>query len=261
MTILITLISFLLISSSVLYGQDQDPSEWTVEDVINQDDAYGLEFSPDGNSVVWIKRRADKEEDKFISDLYLTRLDVREDGTYKTIQITRGKESDNSPLFSKDGQTIYFLSSRDKGKKLWAMSIYGGEPYEVHTFETGISDIQWLGDDKLAFESDEGKTLYEKELEEAEDNTVVVEDTAHFKASRIYSFDLESKEITRLTDNEYPVGEYEVSDDGKHLVTSHILSPDYGADANPKPTYYLWNLETDTKRQILKEGYQTPRRV
>ena len=257
-TLLITLIILPFISSSALYGQDSDPSEWTVEDVINQENAYSLEFSPDGSSVVWVKRRADKEEDKFINDLYLTRLDVREDGAYKTIQLTRGKESDNSPLFSKDGNTIYFLSSRDEGKKLWAMSIYGGEPYEVHTFETGISDIQWLGKNKLAFESNEGKTLYEKELEEAEDNTVVVEDTAHFKASRVYSFDLKSKEITRLTDNEYPVGEYEVSDDGKYLVTSHILSPDYGADANPKPTYYLWNLEAGDKRQILKEGYQTP---
>lgn len=257
-TLLLTLTLFLYGSSALLFAQDSDPSKWTVEDVINQENAYSLEFSPDGNSLVWVKRRADKEEDKFISDLYLTRLDVKEDGIFKTVQLTRGKESDSSPLFSKDGETIYFLSSREKGKKLWAMSIYGGEPYEVHTFETGISDIQWLGKGKLAFESDEGKTLYEQKLEEAEDNTVVVEDTAHFKASRIYSFDLESKEITRLTDNEYPVGEYRASKDGKYLVTSHILSPDYGVDANPKPTYYLWDLESGDKRQILKEGYQTP---
>lgn len=254
----LVLLTVLCIPLSTLHAQDTDASTWTVEDVINQESAYGLEFSPDGNSVVWVKRRADKKEDKFINDLYLTRLDVKEDGLFKTIQLTRGNESDQSPLFSKNGETIYFLSSREEGKKLWAMSIYGGEPYEVHTFETGISNIQWLDDNKLAFESNEGKTLYEQKLEEKKDNTVVVEDTAHFKASRIYSFDLESKEIMRLTNNEYPVGEFDVSPDGKHLVTSHILSPDYGADANPKPTYYLWNLETGSKRQILKDGYQTP---
>ncbi|NGP76123.1 prolyl oligopeptidase family serine peptidase [Balneolaceae bacterium YR4-1] len=257
-TLLFSLTIILYIAPSDLLAQEADPAKWTVEDVIKQESAYSLEFSPDGSSLVWVKRRADKEEDKFITDLYLTRLDVTEDDTFKTVQLTRGKESDNSPLFSRDGKTIYFLSSREEGKKLWAMSIYGGEPYEVHTFESGISDIQWLGDDKLAFESDEGKTLYEMKLEEAKDNTVVVEDTAHFKASRIYSFDLESKEISRLTDNEFPVGEYRVSKNGKHLVTSHILSPDYGADANPKPTYYLWDLETGEKQQILKDGYQTP---
>lgn len=232
--------------------------KWTVEDVINQERASGLEFSPDGESIVWIKSKPNKEKDRDEGDLYLTRLDIQDDENYKTIQLTRGDESDYSPLFSEDAETIYFLSSREEGKKLWAMSVYGGEPYEVHTFETGISDIQWLNEEELAFESNEGKTLYEQKLEEEKDNTVVVEDTAHYKPSRIYSFNLEEKEITRLTDNNYPVGEYEVSEDGKWLITSHIMSPTYAADAQDKPEYYLWNLEDGSKHQILSDGYQTP---
>jgi len=239
----------------LLYGQ---PEEWTVDDVINQEQASDLEFSPDGKSIVWVKMKPNKEKDREEGDLYLTRLDMKEKGKYKTIQLTRGNESDYSPLFSKDGETIYFLSSRDEGKKLWAMSTLGGEPYEVHEFETGISQIQWLDNDILSFVSTEGKTLYEQKLEEEKDNTVVVEDTAHFKPSRIYSFDIKKKEISRLTDNEYPVGEYDVSEDGKWIVSSHITTPDYTADANPKPVYYLWNLKEDSKQEVLKKGYQTP---
>ncbi|MDX1671537.1 MAG: prolyl oligopeptidase family serine peptidase [Balneolaceae bacterium] len=245
----------LIFSITTAYGQS---TTWKVEDVVNQESAHSLEFSPDGKAIVWVKRRPDKEKDRFINDLYLTRLDVKSGGTFKTIQLTRGDESDYSPLFSKDGETIYFLSSREKGDKLWAMSIYGGEPYQVHTFDSGISGIRWLDEQTLAFESNEGKTLYEQQLEEEEDNTVVVEDTAHYKPSRIYAFDLKNKEIKRLTDNRFPVGEFEVSPDGTWLITSHILSPDYVADANPKPTYYLWNLKDGSKQQILKEGYQTP---
>ncbi|WP_440998635.1 S9 family peptidase [Fodinibius sp. SL11] len=233
-------------------------NEWTVEDVINQERASSLTFSPDGNSMVWVKYQPDKEKDASQSDLYLTHLDKRDNGEYKTVQLTRGNESDYSPLFSKDGETIYFLSSRDEGKKLWAMSTLGGEPYEVHEFKTGISNIQWMGEQKLAFESNEGKTLYEQKYEEMKDNTVVVEDTAHFKAIRVYSFDLKDKNINRLTDNEYPVGQYKVSKNGHWMVTSHIMSPSYEADANPKPTYYLWNLEDGSKQQILNDGYQTP---
>ncbi len=233
-------------------------AEWTVEDVINQENASGLEFSPDGKSIVWIKSFPNREKDRTDRDLYLTRLDIKEDGEFKTIQLTRGDESDYSPLFSKNGETIYFLSSRDEGKKLWAMSIYGGEPYEVHTFETGISDIKWMDDENLVFKSNEGKTLYEEQLEEKKDNTVVVEDTAHFKSSRVYSFNLEEKEINRLTDNRYPVGEFEISDDGKWLVTSHRMSPHYGADAHPKTTYYLWNLEEESNQEIFKGEFQTP---
>ncbi len=251
-------VMLLFVFLTPLNAQDADTSHWTVEDIVNQERAGDLEFSPDGNSLVWVKTRPDKEKDSYVNDLYLTRLDVKQNGAFKTVQLTRSSESDRDPLFSKDSETIYFLSSRDEGKKLWAMSIYGGEPYEVHTFESGINDLQWLDENRLAFKSDEGKTLYEKELEEAKDNTVVVEDTAHFKASRIYSFNVKTKEVKRLTDNEFPVGEYEVSPDGSHLVTSHIMSPDYGADANPKPTYYLWNLDSGEKRQILQDGYQTP---
>jgi dipeptidyl aminopeptidase/acylaminoacyl peptidase len=246
---------FLIINVTTAKAQSE---KWSVQDVINQERASSLEFSPDGNSLVWVKSTPDKEKDATQSDLYLTHLDKQKNGKYKTIQLTRGNESDHSPLFSKDGETIYFLSSRDDGKKLWAMSTLGGEAYEVHEFETGISNIQWLDNKKLAFESNEGKTLYEQELEEKKDNTVVVEDTAHYKPSRIYSFDLEEKEITRLTNNNYPVGEYEVSKDGKWMITSHIMSPTYAADAQDKPEYYLWNLEDGSKQQVLAEEYQTP---
>lgn len=253
--VLLFIVICFLINITVGLSQSED---WTVKDVINQESASGLKFSPDGKSIVWVKSTPNKEKDREESDLYLTRLDIRENGKYKTIQLTRGEESNFNPLFSKDGEKIYFLSSRDEGKKLWAMSIYGGEPYEVYKFDTGISNIQWLNDQELAFESTEGKTLYEQKLEEEQDNTVVVEDTAHFKPSRIYSFNLKEKKISRLTDNEHPVGEYKISDNGKWLVSSHIMSPDYTADANPKPNYYLWNLENNSKREILKEGYQTP---
>ncbi|MGM0546428.1 MAG: S9 family peptidase [Bacteroidota bacterium] len=246
---------FIILCFSNLYAQSND---WSVEDVINQERASSLTFSPDGSKVVWTKTQADREKDAFESDLYLTHLDKKKDGDFNTVPLTRGSDSDHSPLFSKDGETIYFLSSRDEGKKLWAMSTLGGEPYEVHEFDTGISNIQWMGDQKLAFESNEGKTLYEQKYEEIKDNTVVVEDTAHYKASRIYSFDLDEKNTRRLTDNEYPVGEYEVSENGKWMVTSHIMSPSYAADAQPKPTYYLWDLENESKQQILTDGYQTP---
>ncbi|HEX6983704.1 MAG TPA: prolyl oligopeptidase family serine peptidase [Balneolaceae bacterium] len=245
----------LFLNFAPLMGQ---ASKWTVNDIINQESASALQFSPDGKSIVWVKTHPDREKDRDDRDLYLTLLDVKEGGKYKTIQLTRGHERDYNPVFSTDGQTIYFLSSKDDGKKIWGMSVYGGEPYEVGSFDTGVSNLQRLGDQKLVFRSTEGPTLYEQMLKKEEDNTIVVEDTAHFKASRVYSFDPESKEVKRLTDNDFPVREFEVSPDGKWLVTSHTMSPDYGVDANPKPTHYLWNLETGSKQQILKDGYQTP---
>ncbi len=238
----------------------QEKQSWTPEDVVNQESASNFEFSPNGKLIVWQKRRPSKEKDRFVTDLYLTRLDIKEKGTYKTILLTQGEESEHAPFFSKDGATIYFLSSREEGKKLWGMSVYGGEPYEVHTFENGISSIQWLGEEAISFTAGEKPTLYEQKLKELKDNVMVIEDTAHFDPTRVFSFNFTTKKVKRLTNNTFPIMEYATSENGKYLVTSHVLSPHYRADANPKPIYYIWDLEKNTKTQILKEGYQTPGR-
>jgi len=232
-------------------------SEWTPEEIINTEFLRNLHFSPDKNMVVWIKNRGVKKKDKFVSDIYLTRLDVREGENYKTIQLTNADESDHSPLFSKDGETIYFLSSRDEGKKLWSLSIYGGEAKEVHEFENGISNIQWLNDSTLAYVSEEGKSLYEQKLEEKKDNTVVVEDSVHWDIDRVFAFNLKNKKTKRLSDNQYPVSGFTVSDDGKWMVTVLTMSPHYEADAHPKPKYYLYDLQNNIKQEIL-DGLQTP---
>ena len=144
----------------------QEKQSWTPEDVVNQESASNFEFSPNGNLIVWQKRRPSKEKDKFVTDLYLTRLDVKEKGAYKTILLTQGEESEYAPFFSKDGTTIYFLSSREKGKKLWGMSVYGGEPYEVHTFETGSSVMQWLWVHLIALTADDKPHRNEQILKE-----------------------------------------------------------------------------------------------
>lgn len=139
------------------------------------------------------------------------------------------------------------------------MSIFGGEPEEIHTFENGISNIQWLNENTLTFTGNDGKTLYEKEAEKIKDNTIVVEDSVHWKITKVYSFNLKDKSIHRLTDNQYPVSSYAVSKDGKYLVTAHTLSRHYASDAQPAPKYYLHNLENRERTEILN-GLQTPGR-
>lgn len=242
-----------------LWAQKSEPDEdrWTPEDIINTERMQEVLISPNNQMVVWTKEKSVKDKDKFVSDIYLTRLDVQKDAKYLTIPMTNGEEDDHSPTFSQDSETLYFLSSRDEGKKLWSMSIYGGEAKEVHEFENGISNLQWLNDSTLAFTSNDGKTLHEQKLEEKKDNTVIVEDTVHWTTEKVYAFNLKDKSIKRLTDNEHPVSQYAVSRDGRWLITGLLMSPHYAADAHPKGEYYLYDLESGEKTKVL-EGLQTP---
>ncbi|MCP9235354.1 prolyl oligopeptidase family serine peptidase [Lewinella sp. JB7] len=254
---LFTLLLVLLLCSCV--RAQTESTEWTIEDVIHTEYVSNVSFSPDGTMVMWSKRRAteDKKKDKFVADLYLTRLGDRKDGKFRTVRLTTGDDNDHSALFSRDGESIYFLSSREEGKKLWKMSLYGGEPQEVHEFKNGISDIQWIDEHTLAYVSYEGKTLTAQELEEKKDDVVVIEDTSSWKIDRIYAFDLKDKLSRRLTENEKPVRGYSVSHDGKHMAYVLAGSPHQAADAQPKSEYYLQDVGSGRQRRIL-EGLQAP---
>ncbi len=243
-------------------------SHWTPDDIVRQESASQFTFSPDGTKIAWVKSRNSTEKDRNVTDLYLTRLDRKsgdsktsddspDTSPYLTIQLTRSEESDRNPFFSRDGQLLYFLSSREEGNKLWAMNLNGGEPYEVHEFDEGIQNIRQLEDGTLLFLTQEGDLLIEAQRKEEKDNTQVIEDTVTFKPSRLFSFDPDSKQIRRLTDNRYPVSTYAASDDGRWAVTGHIRSPHYGADAQPPPSYYFRDLESGKRIRILR-GFQTP---
>lgn len=235
----------------------EDPTRWTVEDVVNQSSVSNPQFSPDGNSLVWVHRRPSKKKDRFVNDLWLTRLDALKDGKWPTVQLTRTEDSDNSPLFSADGEMLYFLSSRKGGKTLWAMSVFGGSVFAVDSFPAGISSLRWLDKNTLSFVGGEGQTLRQKELKKKKDNVVVVEDSAHMSVRRIFAYDIKKKAVRRLTDNQFPVSSYALSKDGNWLVSRHIRSLHYASDGKPEPWYFLWDLKAGTKKQIL-EGYQDP---
>lgn len=241
-----------------LLAQAQN-TPWKLNDVVNQATGGSFQFSPNGKMVVWTKRRPFKKKDRFISDLYLTRLGVKDKkGNYKTTRLTRSGDSDYSPIFSSDSETIYFLSTRAKGKVLWGMSIYGGEPYKVYTFPNRPSRAQLRNGNTLFFVSSEGTSLYEQQLRKKKDNVLVVEDDAHMKANRVFSFDLKTKQITRITDNRYPIMGLAISKNGQWMVTSHRTSMHYASDGKPRPKYYIWNVKQGTKTEIFKDTYQQP---
>ncbi len=236
--------------------EKEDPTRWTPKDIINTESMRSVSISPNNTMVVWLKRKPVKKKDAFVTDIYLTRLDIKKDGAYRTIQLTNGEDNDHSPLFSKNGEDIYFLSARDKGKKLWKLSIYGGEAQEVKEFKNGISGLKWKDDHTLLFQSNDGKTLYESQLEEKKDNVVIVEDSLHWKPNHVYAYDIKDKSVKRLTDNKKPLRGYQISHDGKWLFYGMLRSRSYASDAQQDPFSYLKNMETgEVKKLITNLGF------
>ncbi|MCI4669189.1 MAG: prolyl oligopeptidase family serine peptidase [Bacteroidia bacterium] len=253
-TIQLALLSFLLSLILILpaFGQDKS-NHWTPEEIINTQYVSSPSFSYDGKMLVWSKKTGLKKEDKFVQKLFLTRLDVMKSDKPLTVQLTYGNSSERSAVFSPDGDYIYYLSSKEKGNKLWRLSIYGGESEKVHEFKNGISSMKWLDKDNIAFISNEGKTQYELEKEEIKDNVQVIEDLEHWKPYRIYAFNLKDKKVRRLTDNEQRVSTFAVSRDGKYLIARKTMSPHNATDGQPKPVCFLKDIEKGSTQIILED--------
>lgn len=70
-------------------------ASWKIDDILATERFDGFELSPDATKLVWIKSAPHREQDKFVSQLFLTELDSTSE-----VQLTRGKESCHHPRWS-----------------------------------------------------------------------------------------------------------------------------------------------------------------
>ena len=249
---------------------DVKQGEWTVEHVLKQESIGDV--SPSARTDVGCSGRSgtpDFEKDRTTSDLHLTFAGAT--GEPETIRLTRTGDN-GSPQWSHDGQTIAFFSSRknpeakegdagDEKRQIWLMDARGGEPRALTSLENPPQRFRWLDSTRILFTAREAPTADEEAREEAKDDATAIEDTARFYAVRLFTVDVQSKEVRRLTakratrsasSSPTPSGRYVVYD----LDTSPIDS-----DARNQGLQYLLDLEADTTSRDLPRPVLRPERV
>lgn len=109
-----------------------------------------VQLSPDGSDVLFVLHRwHDAPEDEVVrrSQLWVTPVD----GLTEPRPFTAGHTSSSAPVYSPDGQWIYFLSDRGEGTQAWRIHRHGGEAQPLTEVEDGIGHLV-LGN--------QGNTLY-----------------------------------------------------------------------------------------------------
>src|SRR5690606_18147390 len=93
-------------------------------------------LSPDGMHLVFAQRSIDLEVNSGSSALYVRNLATRDLAPPK--RLTPEGWNVNSPSFSPDGSTVYFLSSKGGSQQLYAIPLAGGEPRQLTGFATDV---------------------------------------------------------------------------------------------------------------------------
>ncbi len=246
--------------ASTAASQSQE-SRWTVDDILMAEQVSGLEISPDSRWAVWVKNVADKEKNGRVSNLILSSLTEK-----KEIDLTRGTESSSNPKWSPDGQLIAFITTRPDAKakpdakpadepkpQVWLINPFGGEPWALTSFARGVTGFEWADADTIIFAAQEDPSLYENNIKEKKDTSVLVEDEEHAPPVRLFRFSVKAKKLTRLTDNSDRIQAFALSPDGAKAVTIHNRSLRYVYDEKIKPAVFLYDLNTGERRQIFND--------
>ena len=120
-----------------------------IEDLYRLKGISALALSPDGKQLLFQLSTQDLRKAKRNSQVWM--LEV---ATGQSRQLTQAKSSSHSPQWSKDGKTVFFLSSRESGSQLWSIDLRGGEARKLTSFEPGVGSPKLLpAGDRVVFQA------------------------------------------------------------------------------------------------------------
>ena len=98
-------------------------------DMVRMDRYSSPTLSPEGRKLVFAKRVVDFDANRSSTSLWIEDLFARD--AAPPVRLTPEGWNVNSPAFSPDGATVYFLSAKNGSSQLYAMPTAGGKPKQL----------------------------------------------------------------------------------------------------------------------------------
>ncbi|MEG9296288.1 S9 family peptidase [Mangrovibacillus sp. Mu-81] len=214
-------------------------------------------LSPDGKEVIYVQTLMDEDKDEYVSALFCQNIKTGE-----VRQWTFRDERVSSPRWSSDGERIAFISNRSGVNQLYLISRTGGEAEQVTHSRNGVSTPVWSpcgGKIVCSIRMEKGESFEERE-EREEKIKPFVASSMKYKSdengfhddryTQMVLVDLETKEITRLTDDEHDYTLQAWSGDGRFIAYSVNLEEN--KDLSFDSELFLLDVEKSEYRKVAE---------
>src|SRR5260221_8963117 len=134
--------ALLLASGLAVAAQEMAKHPISFDDMIKLHRIAEPQVSPDGKWVAYTVSTPDMEANRGVSNIWVVPT-----GGGAAMQLTQSGH-DSSPVWSPDGKTLAFLSSRAGESQVYLLSMEGGEAHALTKLSTGADIVKWSPDGK-----------------------------------------------------------------------------------------------------------------
>ncbi len=122
-------VCFIAVLALLPQAKASDKSPFTVRDMVNYERVSSPALSPDGKWALFAVRQTDLAANKGKTGLWLENLRTRD--AAPPVRFTEEGLNVNSPSFSPDGKTVYFLTAKSGSMQLWSQSLQSKSAVQV----------------------------------------------------------------------------------------------------------------------------------
>ena len=117
-----------------------DKTPFNVRELASLDRISSPTLSPNGQYAIFAVRKADVTNNKSKTSLWIENLRARD--AAPPVLFTDENMSVNSPSFSSDGQTVYFLSAKSGSMQLWSQAVGSKTASQLSNYEMDIGSYK-----------------------------------------------------------------------------------------------------------------------
>ncbi len=213
---ILIIISPILFVNINIYAQDP----LTPNQLLNLKSCSSAQISPDGKWIAYsvrVPREAADKPGSAYNELYLM---SNKDNSI--IPFITGDVNVSSILWKPNGSQITFKMKRGKNAKtqVWAISVKGGEAFQITQSETGVISYQWHpSEDKIAYTATAPLSKNEKDLKEKGYQFIYYEENLKHRNLYIDCTEVQCKSEPIQLTQDVTVWGFKFSPDGKTIAT------------------------------------------